>query len=383
MKTVINKKPIYWGIFFVIMCSCTGWGYYYYNSPENVAKRYQRITDEYMSQFTSATLLHTDGATDDNYRYIYADNCIYKFSPKNNIALKYICFSNTITCSNGQTINGSIQNIYFINENMILLQMKDKETFQYIGYRKKDLATKFSIEYITDSSENPNIKGDCIMIYKNGTFKEGGEYRHHIKYYFTSLIVKHEIYDKETNELLGDERYLDYNFRQKEKLRKAEETRQEELRRAEEARQEELRKAEEAKRIEFNNKIANAQPVESVLKEFQSNEPAAREKYCNKKAVYKGIVKRVKNSIDVDKDILSLDFDELLSQAYKLSTTGAYEICLDSPIFDVIHFYSDDKTVLNISAEKQIVFEGRVSSFSNSFGSTLRFSGVTILQYQK
>lgn len=395
METTNNRKTLCLGIFLFLLFVASMWGLQNYFSPDAIAERHRRITDKYMSQFTSATLLQVDSA----YRYIYADNSIYKFSPKDKQAINILSFGDTIVCDNGQTIKGSIHNVFFIDESKILLQIKDKETYQYIGYRKNGSATKFSVEYITDSPEDPIIQNKYIQINKPGTFKEGGEYIHRViyKYFSTSTSLKHEIYSKETNELLGDERYLDYSFRQKEKLRKAEEARQEEIRKAEEAKREAIRKAEEAKRIEFNNKIANAQSVESVLDEFKKNEPAAQKKYYGKKAVYKGITTRIVSNrennngglddmleaLNALEDIMYGIINNEGPNSSRYNKYYKYQIYLDSPLFDVIHFYSSDENVLNISTKKQIVFEGYVSSFSNDFGATLCFGDVTILQYQK
>lgn len=326
METIEWKY--FWLIIILFCCAAGAVGVGYYRSPEVVEKRHQHAIEKYMSRFTNATLLHRD--TD--CAYIYANNTIYRFSIEKRQAEKYLNIGNTVACDNGEKITASIQKIYFINKHNILLQINGDGTYHYVLYCKDKYALKFAAKYLTDSPERPRIHHmneypyRSIVIPKNGRFKEGGKYVQEITYSLSTSRKKTEIFSKETGELLGDERYLDYNFRQKEKQRKAEEARREEERKAERARQERLKIA-----------IANAVYVVRVNNEFNDNEPAAEREYLNKRIVYKGTVKSVMNNNGSKP-----------KSKYKIWFEDCYNI----------EMYTDEERVVNISPGQQIVFEG-------------------------
>ncbi len=341
-----------------------------YNSPEAVEKRYMRYTEEYMSQFPNAVLLYTNSDYRCN-RYIYSDKVIYIFSPITRKGSEYIKFEDTFICDNGQTINGTIHNLYFINTRNILLHIKDKNgNLHYIIYHKEATVGNFDINYIVNGNEKPYIGSKTISITKRGEFPEGGGYIYKIEYDIATSEIRHSVFSQETNSFLGDERYLNYDFRQKEKLRRAEEERiarqkqMEEERIARQKQMEEERIAQQKRMSE--ERIAKAQDVESVLSEFKGNEPAAQKKYYSKKSIFKGEVERVEDN----SGIFCIGFK--------------YKIILRAAGFNTITTYSDDENVLNLSVGKQIVFEGRVVGFESDFiGYTLRFHDAIILQYQK
>ena len=354
-----------------------------YNSPEAVEKRYMRYTEEYMSQFPNAVLLYTDSDYRRN-RYIYSDKVIYIFSPITRKGSEYIKFEDTFICDNGQTINGIIHNLYFINKRNILLHIKDENgNLHYIIYHGDITAGNYDITYIVNGNEKPSISYyNTISITKRGEFPEGGGYIHKIEYDIATSEIRHSVFSQETNSLLGDERYLNYDFRQKEKLRRAEEERiaqqkrMEEERIAQQKRMEEERIAQQ-KRM-FEERIAKALYVKSVLSEFKDDEPAAQKKYYYKKLIFKGEVREVEDNRGL--------YSQGYNSGYKYTIRLHANNLLDKNI-DYIYAYSNDENVFNLSVDKQIVFEGSVVEFKhctyNILNHELHFYDAIILQYQK
>ena len=364
----LKKKVFCWIFIVFIVIGTYMLILFVHNSPEMVERRYMRYTEEYMSQFPDAVLLYTYS----DYRYIYSNKVIYIFSPITRKGSEYIKFEDTFICNNGQTINGTIHNLYFINTRNILLHIKDENgNLHYIIYHREIIADNYDITYIVNANETPIVGSKIISITKSGEFPEGGKYIHKIRYNIATSEIRHSVFSQETNSLLGDERYFNYDFRQKEKLRRAEEERI-----ARQKQMEEERIAQQKRMIE--ERIAKAQHVKSILSEFKDNEPAAQEKYYYKKLIFKGEVKNVEDNSGL--------YSEGYNSGYKYTIELRANELFDKNT-DYIYAYSNDENVFNLSVDKQIVFEGSVVEFKrltyDIFDHELHFYDAIILQYQK